>query len=187
MSLPNVITLMRLLVVPIIIAVMLDDRFGLAFWLFFGAGVSDAVDGFIAKHFNSSTTLGAYLDPLADKALLVSIFITLGFMGYIKYWLVIIVVSRDLLIIGAVMLSYLIDHPLKIAPLFLSKANTAAQISFAALVLGDLGLHQSLGVDPLIELLSYIVAVTTILSGALYLVHWIRSVATWEHPHDRPG
>lgn len=184
MSIPNLITLIRLLIVPLIISMILEDRYGTAFWLLVGAGLSDAVDGFIAKRFNSATKLGAYLDPIADKALLVSIFITLGYMGHIETWLVIVVVSRDLLIIGAVVLSYLIDHPLKISPLYVSKANTTAQIMLAALVLADLGLNKTMGVEQIILLMTYLTGVTTVLSGALYLLYWVRSVAIWEEPSE---
>lgn len=184
MSIPNLITIIRLLVVPLIISMILEDRYGMAFWLFLGAGISDAVDGFIAKRFNSATKLGAYLDPLADKALLMSVFITLGYMGHIETWLVITVVSRDLLIIGAVVLSYLIGHPLTIAPLLVSKINTIAQILLAALVLADFGLHQSLGLGRIIQPMTYLTGVTTVGSGALYLLTWIRSVAVWEEPSE---
>lgn len=184
MSIPNLITLIRLLIVPLIISMILEDRYGTAFWLLVGAGLSDAVDGFIAKRFNSATKLGAYLDPIADKALLVSIFITLGYMGHIETWLVIVVVSRDLLIIGAVVLSYLIDHPLKISPLYVSKANTTAQIMLAALVLADLGLNKTMGVEQIILLMTYLTGITTVLSGALYLLYWVRSVAIWEEPSE---
>ncbi len=184
MSIPNLITLIRLIIVPLIISMILEDRYGTAFWLFIAAGLSDAVDGFIAKRFDSATKLGAYLDPIADKALLMSIFITLGYMGHIDTWLVITVVSRDLLIIGAVVLSYLIDHPLKISPLYVSKANTTAQMLLAALVLADLGLHQTMGVEQIIQLMTYLTGVTTVLSGALYLLYWVRSVAIWENPSE---
>ena len=184
MSIPNLITLIRLLIVPLIVSMILEDRYGTAFWLLLGAGISDAVDGFITKRFNSATKLGAYLDPLADKALLMSIFITLGYMGHIETWLVITVVSRDLLIIGAVVLSYLIGHPLTISPLFVSKANTTTQILLAALVLADLGLQQTLGMEQIIQIMTYVTGVTTVVSGALYLLTWVRSVAVWEEPSE---
>ena len=80
----------------------------IAFLLFLAAGISDAVDGFLAKRFGMTTELGAYLDPLADKALIVSIYVTLGITGVIPRWLVILVVSRDIMIVGAVMLSWLV-------------------------------------------------------------------------------
>ena len=82
-----------------------------AFLLFLAAGISDAVDGFLAKRFGMTTELGAYLDPLADKALIVSIYVTLGITGVIPRWLVILVVSRDIMIVGAVMLSWVVGQP----------------------------------------------------------------------------
>lgn len=80
-QLPNLITVARLLLVPVTIWLIISGRVEAAFWLFVLAGVSDAVDGFIAKHFNATTTIGAYLDPIADKALLSGVFVTLGFKG----------------------------------------------------------------------------------------------------------
>ena len=180
MSIPNLISLARLLLVPVIVSFMIDAEYTLAFWLCIVAGLSDAVDGFIAKHYNKASAIGAYLDPLADKALLISLFVTLGLQGHLYGWLVIMVVSRDILIIGAVMLSYLISHPLTIKALVISKANTAAQIVLAIVVMADLGLHFVNGVQDLIVGLSYFVAVTTGLSFAFYFVGWVRSVATWE-------
>ena len=103
----------------------------IAFVLFLAAGLSDAVDGYLAKRFHMTTELGAYLDPLADKTLIVSIYITLGINGLIPGWLVILVVSRDIMIVGAVMLSWLVGTPVKVKPLLVSKLNTAAQIVFA--------------------------------------------------------
>ena len=96
----------------------------IAFLLFLAAGVSDAVDGFLAKRFGMTTELGAYLDPLADKVLIVSIYVTLGINDVIPRWLVILVVSRDILIVGGIMLSWVIGKPVKIKPLLVSKLNT---------------------------------------------------------------
>ena len=100
----------------------------IAFLLFLAAGVSDAVDGFLAKRFNMASELGAYLDPLADKALIVSIYVALGIAEAIPRWLVILVVSRDIMIVGAVMLSWLVGKPVELKPLSVSKLNTVAQI-----------------------------------------------------------
>ena len=183
-SLPNLITLGRLLLVPVIISLLLDGRHVLVFTLFLVAGVSDAVDGFVAKRYNSATALGAYLDPLADKALLVSIFVALGILNHLPVWLVILVVSRDILIIGAVVLSFLIGHPVVIAPLRISKANTFLQITLASYVLAFLT-FPNLDIPYLdIDTLTLAVAATTILSGGSYLITWYRSVATWEDGHE---
>src|ERR1043165_2429801 len=100
----------------------------IAFVLFLAAGISDAVDGFLAKRFGMATELGAYLDPLADKAMLVSIYVALGITGALPAWLVILVVSRDIMIVGAVILSWVVDKPVPLRPLPVSKLNTVAQI-----------------------------------------------------------
>ena len=100
MNLANLITLARLISVPVVVWAILADEMALAFAIFVAAGVSDAVDGFIAKHFHTESVFGSYLDPLADKALLMSVYIALGHEGYLPMWLVILVVFRDILIIG---------------------------------------------------------------------------------------
>ncbi|MGE0523903.1 MAG: CDP-alcohol phosphatidyltransferase family protein, partial [Variibacter sp.] len=99
-NLPNLITLARILLVPVVVWAITSGEMLVAFIVFVVAGISDAVDGFLAKHFNMTTEIGAYLDPLADKVLLVSIYVALGIAGNIPRWLVILVVSRDLMIIG---------------------------------------------------------------------------------------
>src|SRR5437660_5548225 len=99
-----------------------------AFLLFLAAGVSDAIDGYLAKRFHMKSELGAYLDPLADKALIVSIYVSLGIAGVLPIFLVILVVSRDIMIISAFMLAWLVGKPMPVRPLLVSKANTVAQI-----------------------------------------------------------
>ena len=172
MSIPNLITLGRILLVPIVVWAIASGAMWIAFVLFLVAGVSDAVDGFLAKRFNMTTVLGAYLDPLADKALIVSIYLTLGIIGEIPRWLVILVVSRDILIVGGIMLSWLMGSPLKIKPLLVSKLNNVAQIVFASVVLGSLGYN--LQVDTLKLMLMVLVALLTLLSIMAYLTEWVR-------------
>ena len=172
MSIPNLITLGRILLVPVVVWAISSGAMWIAFVLFLAAGVSDAVDGYLAKRFGMTTELGAYLDPLADKALIVSIYLTLGINGDIPRWLVILVVSRDIMIVGAFMLSWLIGSPIKVKPLLVSKLNTAAQIVFACVVLGSLGFDYAL---PKITLaLMGLVAVLTLLSVAAYVAEWVR-------------
>ena len=124
--------------------------------------------------------LGGYLDPLADKALLVSVYITLGVLDHLALWLVILVVFRDILIIGGVLLLWLLARSFTIQPLMISKMNTVAQIVLAAVVLGDLGLD--LVTDGLVQVLVYAVAATTLASGATYLVEWTRRASRVETP-----
>src|SRR5665647_1056765 len=173
LSIPNLITLGRILLVPVVVwAIISPGTMWIAFVLFVVAGVSDAVDGFLAKRFDMTTELGAYLDPLADKALIVSIYITLGINGAIPRWLVILVVSRDILIVGGIMLSWLIGNPLKIKPLVVSKLNTLAQILFACVVLGTLGF--GIQAATLTLVLMGLVAALTLLSVAAYVAEWVR-------------
>jgi cardiolipin synthase len=173
LSIPNLITLARILLVPIVVwAIATPGTMWIAFLLFLAAGVSDAVDGFLAKRFAMTTVLGAYLDPLADKALIVSIYLTLGINNLIPRWLVILVVSRDILIVGGIMLAWVIGNPLKIRPLLVSKLNTVAQILFASVVLGALGFNYDWPMLTLI--LMGLVAVLTLLSVAAYVAEWVR-------------
>ena len=109
-SIPNIITLGRILLVPIIVWAIASNQMEIAFAVFIIAGVSDAVDGYLAKRFNMTSELGALLDPLADKALLVSIYIALGIWGAVPRWIVILVVSRDLMIFHACGVKLIIEQ-----------------------------------------------------------------------------
>src|SRR5436189_5576618 len=139
LSIPNLITLGRILLVPVVVWAITAGEMRVAFVLFLAAGISDAVDGFLAKRFGMTTELGAYLDPLADQAMLVSMYITLGIIEAIPRWLVIIVVSRDIMIVCAVILSLVVDKPVPLKPLMVSKLNTVAQIVLVAVALASVG------------------------------------------------
>jgi len=170
-TLPNAITVGRLLAVPVMVWLIVSGRMSTAFWLFVAAGISDGVDGFIAKKFHAESRLGSYLDPIADKVMLVCIYITLGVEGQLSSWLVILVVFRDALIVGGALLSQLLDHPLRMRPLFISKVNTVAQIVLAAVALAELGpVFPEL---PLVDALEICIGITTGASGAVYLVQWL--------------
>jgi cardiolipin synthase len=178
LNIPNGITVFRIFLVPVVVWLIIADQMQWAFFAFFLAGATDALDGYMAKKFGWQTELGAYLDPIADKALLVSIYIVLGLSGHLPVWLVIAVVSRDLLIVGAILLSWMLERPVKLHPLFVSKVNTVFQIVLAALVLGDLGLE--LGLAQLTQIMVWITGALTVLSAAAYLVTWLRHMATYE-------
>lgn len=174
-NLPNFITLVRIFLVPLIVWLIVTGQYFAAFLAFVIAGVSDGVDGFIAKRWDQATELGAYLDPIADKLLLVSIYVALGFQAVLEPWLVITVVSRDILIVGAFILSWVLDRPVAVTPIMISKANTTMQIVLAALALGGLGF--GLDVDDLILVTGVLVAVLTVLSAAAYLRLWLIHMA----------
>jgi cardiolipin synthase len=176
-SVANFITLARLLAAPVAIWLVLADQMAPAFWLFVAAGLSDAVDGFIAKRFDQRSRLGALLDPVADKVLLLSMFVTLGVAGHLPDWLVILVVFRDILIIGGFLLASAVEHPIATKPLYVSKLNTALQIALVAVVLAQLGLGFGDFGAKLALVLIYATALTTVLSGAGYLVRWARGPA----------
>ena len=178
LSIPNLITLARILLVPVVVWAMASGQMRIAFLLFAAAAVSDGVDGFLAKRFGMKTELGAYLDPLADKVLIVSIYVTLGITAVIPLWIVILVVSRDIMIVGAIILSWLVGRPVKIKPHIVSKLNTAAQILFAALVLASHGYN--FDAEPLLTLVMALVAVLTLLSVGLYLAEWVRHMNSAE-------
>ena len=180
MSIPNIITLGRILLVPVIVWAIASNQMAIAFAIFIIAGVSDAVDGFLAKRFNMASELGALLDPLADKALLVSIYVALGIWGAVPRWIVILVVSRDIMIVAAVIVSWLVGKPIPMKPLMVSKLNTVAQVAFAALVLAALGFDFKEKVAPYDLILMGFVTVFTLVSISLYLVEWVRHMSTIE-------
>jgi cardiolipin synthase (CMP-forming) len=178
LNLPNLISLGRLLLVPLAIWLILGGRYAAAFWVFVIAGVSDALDGFIAKRFDRRTRLGALLDPIADKALLVSVYVTLGLAHQLWTSLVIVVVFRDVMIVGGFLLTQAIAVPKHYDPLYISKINTGLQIALVAFVLARLGLDADSSRADVV--LSLAVMTTTVLSGLSYLVRWARILARSE-------
>jgi cardiolipin synthase len=180
-TLPNLITLARLCAVPATIWLILHHRLDLAFWVFIGAGISDGVDGWLARVTNARSALGAMLDPVADKALLVSVYVTLAAIGELPDWLAMLVVFRDLLIVGGVLVLWVLGQPPRIRPLLVSKLNTCLQIALAALALLLAGF--GLVAEGLLTALIWAVALTTLASGIAYVVsavHWT------QHPGRRP-
>lgn len=176
MTIPNLITIGRFILVPLVIMMIVQGQWPLAFALFVIAGLSDAVDGFLARRFDMKSELGAYLDPMADKALLVSIYVALAISGIIPAWLAILVVSRDMMIVSAVVLSWVLDNPLEIRPFLISKLNTAAQIAFAAGLLAAKAFGAGLGFWT--DLSIVVVAALTLASAAAYLTFWVRHMAS---------
>jgi len=170
-NLPNLITVARMLMTPLAVTMIISQRFLAAFLIFILAGVSDAIDGFIAKNFDLRTELGAYLDPLADKALLISIYVSLAIYAGLPAWIAVTVVSRDVMILFAVLVSWLLDKPVEIRPVWVSKLNTVAQISLAGFALGV----RAYGLDPqpLQTYLEWAVAGTTLASGGVYIAQWL--------------
>ena len=185
MNIPNTLTLARIVAVPLLVWLIIDQKMFAAFLVFMLAGISDAADGFLAKRYGWNTELGAYLDPIADKALLVTIYVTLGLAGHLPVWLVIVVVSRDILIVGAVLLAWMMSRPIIVKPLLVSKANTLSQIVLAGLVLAELGL--GLGLGQVVWVLVWVTGTLTIVSAGAYFWAWRKHMASYEpEPPPRP-
>ncbi|GGK36666.1 CDP-alcohol phosphatidyltransferase family protein [Salinarimonas ramus] len=175
MTIPNLISVFRLLIVPVVIVAILEGEWLAAFVLFLVAGISDGLDGWIARRFDMRSELGAVIDPLADKALLVSIYVTLAIVGAMEEWLVVIVVSRDVMIVLAYVVSWIMDRPISVKPIFASKVNTALLITYAVTVLASNAFAFSLG--PFDEILSVGIAILTAFTLATYLVVWLRHMS----------
>ena len=166
LTLPNIISFARLCAVPLAIWLVLHRNYTNAFGLFVAAGISDAVDGWLARR-NGGTALGAALDPLADKTLMIGMYVTLAATGQLPDWLAILVVFRDVVIVGGVVLLWLTGHPATIRPMRISKVNTGLQIGLVALVLGlDAG---GFAADFLRTGMIWLVGISTLLSGAAYV------------------
>lgn len=168
LTLPNVITFGRLCMVPLAFWLVVERHSAYAFFLFVTAGVSDAVDGWLARRWGGNM-IGAVLDPVADKALLVTMYITLATVNELPDWLATLVVFRDLVIVGGVIVLGVLGQHVTIRPLFVSKVNTALQILLVAVTLAFSGFGLSLRVP--IEALTWLVAATTLASGAAYV--WV--------------
>ncbi len=179
--LPNALTLVRLGLVYPVVVLLLDRRFAMALGVFLIAGVTDALDGFLAKRWGWRSRLGAILDPLADKALLVASYLTLTWLGLIPVWLTAAVIGRDaVIVLGAVVYHFMVA-PLHPSPTPLSKFNTLAQIAAAVAVMVNQGLFPL--PSPWMEGMFYGVLATTLLSGADYLWSWGRQA--WSIKHGR--
>lgn len=169
-DIPNIISFMRILLTIPVIWALLEQQFLLALVLFFIAGVSDGVDGFLAKHYHWESRLGGLLDPLADKALLVSSFLCLGGLGLLPAWLVALVILRDVVIVSGALVYSLQIEELNAEPSLISKLNTLLQIVLVLMVVVNHGLYAM--PDMLMESMIWAVTLTTILSGIAYVVDW---------------
>ena len=171
-DIPNAITVMRFLLVPPVVILLLQERFTAALVVFGIAGFSDGLDGFLAKRFDWRSRLGSILDPLADKLLLVSSFVTLGWLGLIPAWLVWLVILRDLVIVAGATFYHMRIEQFDAEPSIASKLNTGAQILLVLAVLYSFGI-QTLPVV-LMDVLFYGVLLTTLWSGFNYVWTWGR-------------
>lgn len=174
MNWPNLITLCRLFSVPVMIWLVLTHEMVAAFFVFIGAGVSDFLDGLLARLLKKHTQIGAYLDPLADKCLLVALTIVLTIQGFLPLWLGIVIVFRDVLIVAGALLNFILNLDIAIQPLGISKLNTFVQMFTIAFILSNAAF--SVPNLWILNLMFIFAGLTTILSGAAYVQLWVKRV-----------
>ncbi len=175
LSIPNMLTLLRIVMTPMIAYMLLRDEAVWALLLLLIAGLSDLLDGAIARFFDQRTIVGAYLDPLADKLMLITTMVTLFHLGVVPLFLFLAVVFRDVLIVLGAISYELVTHNLKMEPSLISKATTAAQIVLLLLLISDMAWP----VDAqLVRGVVWLTFVLTVASGLHYLVVWTRKAVT---------
>jgi cardiolipin synthase len=173
MNLPNFLSLIRILFIPLFVILLIYEYYDLSLIILVLSAISDALDGFIARFFHQKTTLGAYLDPIADKLLLVTSYITLSILNIIPDWLTIIVISRDVIISLGVLILLINAYPLEIKPSGISKLTTLFQLLtlFLSLSYNHLGLKLTY-----LQIQYAITATLTIASGLHYLYRGIKII-----------
>jgi len=174
-NIPNILTVARILMTPLLIILLIKGLTGTALVIFILAAVSDGLDGFIARYFNQRTVMGAYLDPIADKFLLSTAFITLAILTPIPAWLTVIVISRDFLILAGIAIITINDIKVKIKPSIISKMTTAAQLGTVFIVLMGLQFQPARIVE---QTAVWVTAVLTIFSGLHYILAGISILQT---------
>ncbi|NOX28336.1 MAG: CDP-alcohol phosphatidyltransferase family protein [Gammaproteobacteria bacterium] len=175
-DIPNVISIFRLLLVLPIAYLLYEKQLGLALVLFVIAGVSDGIDGYLAKRNGWTSALGAFLDPLADKTLLITSYLVLGWIGLFPLWLVVAVIARDAIIVIGSLAYFVLIGRVDMAPSIISKINTGAQIALVVILLLTSVFG---GLEAVIEPMAYIVFVTTLLSGVGYV--WVWGRKAWQN------
>ena len=173
MNLPNYITLARVVLVPFFINFLIYGYYGAALAVFVVAGVTDALDGMIARITKQKTELGAFLDPLADKLLIISAFVTLALLGMLPIWLVVIVVSRDVILVFGSLIIYFMGHHFKSRPSITGKVTTVLQLLVVTLSLG----LRTFGYDMAgIPVLHWTTVFFTLVSGGQYILRGTKIV-----------
>jgi cardiolipin synthase (CMP-forming) len=173
-SIANWITLVRIVLIPLFTILLINGAFDQALWVFLAAAVSDALDGFVARMFSQKTTLGSYLDPIADKLMLSTAFITLAVLKQIPGWLTVVVISRDVIIIIGVAVLFLNQMRLDIKPSIISKMTTAFQVLVILVVLSSVYIQWPVAARAGIV---YITLVLTVVSGLHYIYRGLRHLA----------
>ncbi len=175
MNIPNLLTLLRIILVPVIVILLIQGSFLKALAVFIVAGLTDILDGFLARILKQQTVLGAYLDPIADKALLASSFVTLSILHVIPGWLAVIVISRDFIILLGISVLSILSITVEIRPAFVSKVTTALQL---ITILGSLAGKSFPGTldEMWILALYWATAFFTIISGLNYMARGVKLI-----------
>ncbi|PIE83007.1 MAG: CDP-alcohol phosphatidyltransferase [Candidatus Contendobacter odensis] len=169
-NIPNLITFLRIVLVAPFLWLLLDESYGGALLIFVIAGLSDALDGFLAKHYGWTSELGGVLDPLADKLLLLGAIIVLGWLKVLPVWLVVLIVFRDVVIVAGAIGYHILIERFQAEPLILSKLNTFVQLGLVFMMITH---HSLLGLpEGLINGLIILTALTTTWSGIAYVLQW---------------
>ena len=177
MNLPNSLTILRIFLIPVFIGFLIYERYEYSLAVLLLAGLTDGLDGTIARVANQRTRLGAYLDPLADKLLLTSGFVTLSVLHLVPSWIAIVVVSRDMMLMTGTLLARLTESHLDISPTLLGKGTTLFQLSYLILVVVLTSRQMDLR---LIQPLLYLMVCLTIMSGFHYLYRGVTHLSTGE-------
>lgn len=189
-NLPNLISLARLFLAPVFVWLIANGRFEECFYLCLIAGASDMIDGLVARAMGDQTTLGGYLDPIADKVLLGTIYISLGVYHLLPLWIVILVVFRDFLIFGGALLVLILNINYTIRPLMISKINTCLQIAYVLWLFGILANFEFLQHKTFIAsvdfVLLYGMILTLVWSGSSYVIKWVQAINREQVNHENP-
>jgi cardiolipin synthase len=177
MNVPNSLTILRILLIPVFVGFLMYERYDYSLAVLLVAGLTDSLDGTIARVANQRTRLGAYLDPLADKLLLTSGFVALSVLHLVPLWIVILVVSRDMILMTGTLLARLAESRVDISPTILGKGTTLFQLVYLILVVALTSRHMDLR---LIQPLLYLMVGLTVLSGFHYLYRGYLHVSAGE-------
>jgi cardiolipin synthase (CMP-forming) len=175
MNIPNFLSLLRIILVPVVVIFLIQGSYGKALITFTIAGLTDACDGTLARLLNRQTKLGAYLDPLADKLLLAASYITLSILGLIPSWLTVVIISRDFIILLGIGILSMMSVPYEVKPAFVSKITTALQIGTIFLVLLFQAVSHDFRYDWII-ILFWLTGIFTIASGLIYIIRGVKFI-----------
>ncbi len=179
MNLPNLLTLFRIILTPVLVICLLDGYFGWSLVVFLTAGITDGLDGFIARMTNQRTLLGAYLDPVADKFLINACFVTLAILGIIPFWISVVVISRDAILLFGTVILHLTEHgDFNMMPSWMGKVTTVVQLGYLVLVLAWVVWEKNM-LD--LEVVMVLTAMATVLSGFHYVLRGAKWVSDDGH------